>query len=146
MTLVSLLAAVTLALNTAQIEKRLEDVPGLVATKFQIEEILEPNPLKVFARIKAREAEIDEEKFLELISCESEWKVNAKGDYRSETGEYMAQGILQFWVETFIGYNEFYQLGGKWKNPRHQITLASWMIRDGEIGHWRNCGKKAGFV
>src|SRR3990172_12637045 len=85
---------------------------------------------------------IDKKKFIQLIDCESRWRKDAKGDWRSETNEHMAMGILQFWKGTFIAQSKIYDFRGEYLNPKDQIILAGKMLKEKEgWRHWTNCWK-----
>jgi hypothetical protein len=88
---------------------------------------------------------IDPKKFVRLMACESHINPDAAGDFRKETGEYMANGIMQFWKTTFEKFSKQYDLHGDYENPYDQIDLAAKMIADGLWKHWYNCGKVAGY-
>lgn len=94
-----------------------------------------------YAEKAADDANIDTIKFKKLISCESVWKEDAAGDNGTSFG------ILQFKDPTFELFNKKYKFEGRdIMNPQHQIDLAALMIRDGYIRHWKNCGKKIGWI
>lgn len=89
--------------------------------------------------------QIDSNKFLELISCESRFIKNAKGDYRIEEDRYMANGILQFWQGTFNEQAKKYGINGKYTDPYSQIDIATRIIAGGGWRHWQNCMKAIGW-
>ena len=72
---------------------------------------------------------------------------NAEGDWRSETKEYMAGGIAQFWESTYNTYTEKYNLKKDYWNPYSQIDLTARIIALEKNGwrHWFNCSKRVGF-
>ena len=92
--------------------------------------------------------QIDPNKFLGLISCESRFEELAAGDYRSETGEFMANGILQFWFGSFRTYSKKFKIKGNYLDPFTQIDLAAHIIAYDKkgINNWYNCGKAVGFI
>lgn len=97
--------------------------------------------IREFAERAAREAGLRTDLIQNLIRCESEWKLDAKGDNGA------SHGILQFKTPTFALFSKKYGLGDlEIENPYHQIELASLMIRDGYIIHWKNCGRKLGLI
>jgi hypothetical protein len=101
-----------------------------------------------YAYVSAVTHGVDPNKLLVLISCESRFVEDARGDWRSETQEYMANGLLQFWQSTFRSYQKKYGLKGKYLDPFSQIDLAVRIISDKEdkgSKHWYHCGKLAGF-
>lgn len=99
-----------------------------------------------YAVLSAQMHNIDPNKYLVLISCESRFNEKNRGDYRSETGEYMANGLLQYWENTYTPFAKKYGIKKKYwdLDPFAQIDLSVRMIRDGEIGRWRNCGIASG--
>ena len=97
-------------------------------------------PYMKYAVERSVDESINTKKFLTLIDCESGWNKKAIGD----NGK--ANGLAQFWRGTFDTYKKIYGLVGEYKNPLSQINLASSMISDGGIGHWKNCGIKSGFI
>lgn len=102
----------------------------------------QPPPLTIeeYAAEEAREAGIHPEKFRRLIICESRGKRDAVGDNGTSFG------ILQFKQATFAHFSKKYAMSdADIENPRHQIDLATQMIRDGRLGHWRNCARKIGW-
>src|SRR3990167_8042973 len=78
--------------------------------------------------------------FIGVAKCESKFIINAKGDFRSETGEYMAAGIFQFWEKTF---NLFREESGmtklKYDFWQDQVELAGWAFANEKANHWYNC-------
>ena len=88
---------------------------------------------------------IDENKFLELVSCESRFNLTAKGDYRSETGTHMAFGPFQWWRSSFNNYSKKYGLKLDYTDPYDQADLAALVIRDGGLHNWKNCQKHIGW-
>lgn len=100
-----------------------------------------------YAVVSAKAQHVDSNKFLELISCESRWQENAKGDYRIETDEYMASGLLQWWKSSFEAYSKKFSFKGKHNDPFSQIDLAVLVIAYDEKGidNWLNCSKHIGW-
>lgn len=89
----------------------------------------------------AEEAGLNPFRFKRLIKCESVWKEDAAGDNGTSFG------VLQFKYPTFEMFNKKYNFEERdIMNPYHQIDLAVLMIRDGYISHWKNCGKKVGWI
>ena len=86
---------------------------------------------------------IDQVTFIKLLNCESSLNPKAKGDYRIEEDRFMANGIAQFWKETFDGFSKKYNLSLDYESPHDQIVLAGMMVRDGFENHWKNCWKSA---
>ena len=81
---------------------------------------------------------------LRIAECESKFNPNAKGDWRSETKEFMARGLFQFWLGTF---NAFKKESGllylKYDSWQDQAELAAWGFGNGKERHWLNCLKSA---
>lgn len=104
--------------------------------------------LAYFAYQQAKENQIDPKKFIRLLDCESQLNKNAYGDWRSETKEFMANGIAQFWLDTFIKFAPKYEIKEKYLDPQGQIKLAAKMISQEKNGiyHWENCGIKTNFI
>ncbi len=94
--------------------------------------------LMTYAYTRATDSHLDPAKFIKLIDKESGWDKLAKGDFRTETGEYMANGLLQFWQRTFDSFAKEYGLVGEYKNPYSQINLASKMFENDLWYHWKN--------
>src|SRR3990167_8324072 len=80
--------------------------------------------LAEFVYREANKNAITPDNLIKLITCESNWDINAKGDYRSETGEYMAFGPMQWWKSSFDIYSKKYNFKGNYWNAEDQITLA----------------------
>ena len=70
------------------------------------------------------------EEMRRVMMCESNGKIDAVGDKDK------AYGLFQFWENTFNLFAK--DLGEKleWKNPEHQIKLASWAFSKGKQTHW----------
>ena len=96
-----------------------------------------------YANLSARVHNIDEEQFRMLISCESRWRENSQGDYRIETNEYMANGLLQWWRSSFNTYSKKFNFKGKYEDSFAQIDLAVLVIAYDKkgINNWYNCYK-----
>ena len=95
-----------------------------------------------YATLSARAHNINEEKLKDLIACESRWREDAQGDYRSETGEFMANGLLQWWRPSFNAYAKQFNFKGKYEDPFAQIDLAVLTIKNYGWKNWYNCAKK----
>ena len=79
---------------------------------------------------------------LSLASCESRLNPLAKGDFRSETGEYMAVGLWQFWPNTWSNYSKKYGIKGNRENPFASTDLAILILKEPNgYRHWYNCYK-----
>jgi len=80
--------------------------------------------------------------FIGVAHCESKFNINTRGDFRSETGEYLASGIFQFWEKTF---NLFREESGmtklKYDSWQDQVELAGWAFSNDLAHHWFNCHK-----
>ncbi|KKQ97138.1 MAG: hypothetical protein UT24_C0052G0009 [Candidatus Woesebacteria bacterium GW2011_GWB1_39_12] len=78
---------------------------------------------------------VSPEEMTRVMMCESSGKADAIGDNG------LAFGLFQFHENTFNLFSK--ELGEKldWKNPEHQIKLASWSFANGKQGHW-TCYKK----
>jgi len=100
-----------------------------------------------YAYKQAARLNLDTGKFILLQACESRGISNARGDYRSETGEYLANGIYQFHRGTWDNYTEKYNWRGEYTNPQHQAELAAFMIHENPDNwrHWFSCGKIIGY-
>ena len=96
-----------------------------------------------YAYTRAVDAGINPIKFIKLINCESEIDKTAKGDFQTETGKYISQGILQFQKSTYNTYSKRYGLVGTWLSPYSQINLAARMISREKDGwrHWYHCAR-----
>ncbi len=103
--------------------------------------------LAYIAHQEAIRNEISPNLFLSLMACESKISKMALGDYQSESDTLLSRGIFQFQKATFYGFAKQYGLNNlEWMNPYDQITLASRMISEGGIYHWKNCGIKSGLL
>ena len=89
---------------------------------------------------------IDSNKFLELISCESRFDEQALGDYSTTTKKHRALGLLQWHEGSFNSYSKNYNIKGARGDSFTQIDLAVLVIRDGGIGNWYTCGKRTGLI
>lgn len=108
-----------------------------------VEEAVRELPLSItdYATAMAIKQNIDPERFKRLIACESQWKEDAAGDNGTSFG------ILQFKTPTFALFSKKYKRDDlSIDNPRHQIDLASLMIADGYLQHWKNCARKTGWT
>ena len=95
-----------------------------------------------YAHDRAIALNIDAEKFILLQACESSFKSSARGDYRSETNEYLAWGPYQWWLSSWNGYSKEYNYKGLRSNPKDNIDMAAFIISKGGINNWFNCNKK----
>ena len=66
----------------------------------------------------------------EVARCESSFKIDAVGDHG------LAYGVMQFHKATFDGYAKKYGLLLDYKNPYHQVDLATLMFKDKLQYHW----------
>lgn len=108
-----------------------------------MEEAIQELPVSItdYAGETALKQKIDPERFKRLIACESQWKEDAAGDNGTSFG------ILQFKTPTFAHFTTKYKLEDfSIDNPRDQIDLASLMIADGYLQHWKNCARKTGWA
>ncbi|MEK6883255.1 MAG: hypothetical protein AABY22_26750 [Nanoarchaeota archaeon] len=104
-----------------------------------------------YAVVSAKTHSIDSNKFLELISCESRFDEKNEGDWRSEESRFLANGLLQFQEETWLGYSRVFNIKrAYWDlDPFAQIDLAVLIIRYDKtkgIKNWWNCGKRVGLI
>lgn len=83
-------------------------------------------------------------KFVQMVDLESSFVARAKGDYRSETGEYMAQGACQYWLSTWKPYAVKYGVDGSRLDPKACLPVMARMIDDGLWYHWKNTGRAVG--
>lgn len=93
--------------------------------------------LMQYAYGRALDENVNPEKFVRLLNCESGLKKLAIGDKGK------ANGIAQFHERTFNAFSKKYGLVGTYKNPYSQINLAASMIGDDLASHWWNCAKKS---
>jgi hypothetical protein len=90
---------------------------------------------------EAEENGISPGRFKRLIECESRWREDAAGDNGTSFG------ILQFKKSTFDYFSKKYGRDDlNVENSFDQIDLASLMIRDGHLPHWKNCARKTGWL
>ena len=86
----------------------------------------------------------DHDLLLRIAQCESKLNPNARGDFRSETKEFLAKGLFQFWEKTFFAFRkESRLLHLKYENWKDQAELAAWAFASGKEKHWFNCWKFA---
>lgn len=95
---------------------------------------------------EALEQGLDPKKVILLAECESGLKLNARGDLRTETGEYMAYGIFQWWQQSWDFYTKKYNLDLDRENPIHQIKLTALVLKNKGGGDWKNCSRKLGIL
>lgn len=96
-----------------------------------------------YAEKAAAENNINPTHFKHLISCESRWAPDAAGDSGTSLG------ILQFKASTFAQFSKKYGFDVydyDRQDPYEQMDLAVRMIRDGYLGHWKNCARKIGWT
>ncbi len=131
---------------TAQIpEASAKEIANIQETIEQISDIARKNkiPFYDFAILQAKRQNINQQKFTDLINCESKWKANAKGDYSLEEDIYKANGLLQFWRSTWNVQADLYDFERKdFLDPYRQMELSAIMLskKDG-WKHWYNCYK-----
>jgi len=89
---------------------------------------------------------LNKKRFIALAKCESNFIPTAKGDWRSETGEYLANGLFQWHRRSWDKYSKVYSFKGNYENWQDQAILAATVIRDGGIKNWWNCGKYTGAI
>ena len=82
----------------------------------------------------------------DLANCESGWKkdpykaIKAQGDFRSETGEYLANGLFQWHWRSWMKYSIIYpQKLWNYESWRDQTELADLVLKDGGWKNWYNC-------
>ena len=93
------------------------------------------SPSEALVWIEAKRWNLDYEKIHKLITCESSWNPQAKGDKGK------AYGLLQFWKSTFDAYSQKYGYTNlEYTSSTHQILLAMRMISEGERANW-TCAK-----
>lgn len=115
----------------------------LSPVRWSLEAPRSPLPtVKEYAEIRAEERGLDPDKFAALIECESQWDIEALGDNGTSFG------ILQFKETTFAQFSNKYMPDEEVKlhDPHDQIDLASSMIEDGYLHHWKRCSKKIGWA
>ncbi|MBI3630754.1 MAG: transglycosylase SLT domain-containing protein [Candidatus Sungbacteria bacterium] len=94
-----------------------------------------------YAKKAAEQTGIDTDRFLGLITCESNWKEDAAGDHNRSFG------ILQFQKPTFARFSKKYNMESlDISDSYDQIDLAALMIRDGYQDNWLRCGRRVGFL
>lgn len=95
----------------------------------------------------AEKYKINKKLFVALAKCESIFNPDAKGDWRSETEEYMAFGLFQWWKKSWLKYSAVYDYREwNYNSWRDQTELSALVIRDGGIKNWYNCGKWIGWI
>ena len=96
--------------------------------------------IRIYIISMAQKYGADSELLLKIASCESRFNPSAQGDWRSETKEFMANGLFQFWIGTF---NTFKKESGllhlKYDSWEDQAELAAWAFANKKQMHWRNC-------
>src|SRR3990167_4603920 len=96
--------------------------------------------IEAWIRYNATKWGLNEKIFRGTLYCESNLNPNARGDYRSETGEFMANGIAQFWRGTFERFKaEAGMPELKYESWRDQISLMGYMWSKNLQYHWKNC-------
>ena len=77
-----------------------------------------------------------------LITCESGYNPDAKGDYKN--GVPSAIGILQFWKGTFDAFKKEAKMPQlEYTDWHSQLELGSWAISKGYQNHWKWCWNNA---
>lgn len=80
--------------------------------------------------------------FRDVLYCESRLNPKAVGDWRSETKEFMARGVAQFWRRTFEKFKVESKMPElEYENWQDQISLMGWAFSNDLAHHWYNCHK-----
>src|SRR3990167_8033262 len=100
--------------------------------------------IKIYIISMAQKYGADSELLLKIASCESKFNPGAAGDWRSETKEFMANNLFQFWRGTFNAFKkESGLLHLKYESWESQAELAAWAFANGKESHWLNCWRFA---
>jgi len=82
----------------------------------------------------------------DLGNCESGWRtdpykaIKAQGDFRSETGEYLANGLFQWHWRSWMKYSIIYpQKIWDYESWKDQTELSALVLKDGGWKNWYNC-------
>jgi len=94
---------------------------------------------------RAQASSISPEILLKILYCESRLNPKARGDYRSESDTYMANGIAQWWKSSWDAYSKKYNFHGNYNSAKDQITLMAMLLGSEENGwlNWKTCALKA---
>ena len=100
-----------------------------------------------YAFKESSQADINPEKFIRLIWCESQFEPRG-GDYSTTTQKYHSWGLLQFQRPTFNYLSKNSGIQGDYKDSFTQIKLAVWTINYDSKGlnHWWTCSRRAKFT
>ena len=96
--------------------------------------------------LEAGKMGVSPKKMILLADCESNLNQRARGDFRSETGEYMAMGVFQWWQGSWDFYTKKYKLDLDRESVKDQITLTALVLKNGGAKNWVNCSRKVGFL
>ena len=108
-------------------DDNLGDITALVNTE---RETLGVEDIKDLIRQYSAQYAVSAEEMTRVMLCESSGKINAVGD----NGK--AYGLFQFHENTFKMFAKDLDEELEWKNPEHQIKLASWAFSKGKQTHW----------
>src|SRR3990167_1703458 len=100
-----------------------------------------------YAFKESSQADINPEKFIRLIWCESQFQIRG-GDWNEKTQRYDSHGLLQFQRPTFNYLSKNSGIQGDYKDSFTQIKLAVWTINYDSKGlnHWWTCSRRAKFT
>ena len=112
-------------------------VAKIVPEEVVIEEVTEKQELKEYAREQAELLKVNPDKFVQLITCESQWDPKAKNP------ESTARGLLQYLIGTWETTRSNYQ-GYSRFDPYASIREAVLDIANGQQSMWQECLDKDG--
>lgn len=99
-----------------------------------------------YAFIQSSQNDINPEKFIKLMWCESQFEERG-GDWNEKKQRYDSWGCLQYQKPTFNYLSKDSGIIGEYKDCRTQIDLTVWTINNDKKGlnHWYTCSRRAGF-
>ena len=106
----------------------------------QADELPLSGKIQNFLHSTAEKYGLKKKVFIGVAKCESGFNPKAQGDWRSEEDKYMANGIFQFWENTFdLFKKESGMTKLKYENWEDQVELAGWAFANEKANHWWNC-------
>jgi len=81
-----------------------------------------------------------------VINCETQFNINAQGDWRSEAGIFLSNGIAQFQKPTFLKFQNESGIQGDYPEWKPEIELMAWAFSHNLQRHWLNCSKWTGVI
>lgn len=116
---------------------------GLIYQALEMIQPKEPDEIKENIIYWAEKGGINPNLMVNLANCESRLNPYAKGDWRSETKEYKAYGLFQWWASSWKKYNNFFGENYDRYSWKDQVKLTALVLKKGDWKNWYNCLKFA---